>query len=93
MPKSANFTNMNIGLDRELAFHLPSCPQDLDLMVTIAMAAFDLHNPNKPLIVDAYEVQQNTSPGWLFCHLEDEVINALQEPPGLLVPCCVAPPM
>lgn len=46
-----------------LAFHLPSCPQDPELhhlMVTAAMSAFDIHNPNKPL-VGAYEVQQNTS--------------------------------
>ena len=55
--------------DCELAFHLPSCPQDPEvqhLIVTAAQAAFDFHIPNKPLTVDAYEVQQNISPHWLL---------------------------
>lgn len=80
----------------ELAFHPPLCPQDPELhclMVPAAKAAFDLHILSKPLLGDEYQVQQNTSPHQFLYHLEEEVIiNALQEPPGLILPCCVVPP-
>ncbi|CAM9626289.1 unnamed protein product [Bubo scandiacus] len=34
-----------------------------------------------------------TGPCWLLYHLEKEFnINTFQEPPGLLMPCCVVPP-
>jgi len=36
-------------------------------------------------------VRIGCSPCELFDHLCQEVINALQKPPGLLVPCCVVP--
>lgn len=54
-------------------------------MVAAAKAAFDLHNPNKLLIVGEYEVQHRTSPHWLLCYCEEEVINELQEPSRLLL--------
>ncbi|KAK4806246.1 hypothetical protein QYF61_013390 [Mycteria americana] len=68
-------------------------PELHHLMVTAAKAAFDLHIPNEPLLVGEQEVQQSTSPHWLLCHLGEEVvIDALQELPGLLMPCSVVPP-
>lgn len=61
-------------------------------MVPVIKAAFDLHIPNEPLLVDEYEVQQNTSPHQLFYHLEQEVImNVLQESSRLILSCCVIP--
>ncbi|PKU42018.1 dual specificity protein phosphatase cdc14b-like [Limosa lapponica baueri] len=68
-------------------------PELHHLMVTADEDAFDLHIPTEPLVVDEYEVQQNTSPCWLFCHLEEEVVNnAFWEPPGLLMFCYVISP-
>ena len=56
-------------------------------MVTEAKAALELHIPHQPLLMDEIKVQYNTSPHWLPYHLEKEVsINAVQEPPGLLMP-------
>ena len=61
-------------------------------MVTAAKAALELHTPHQPLLVGENEVQHSTSPHWLLYHLEKEVIiNAFQETPGLLMPCCVVP--
>ena len=68
-------------------------PELHHLMVTAAKATFDLHIPNEPLLVGEYKVQQSTSPSWLLYDLAEGVItNALQEPPGLLMSCCVVPP-
>ncbi|KAK4824261.1 hypothetical protein QYF61_012527 [Mycteria americana] len=78
----------------ELAVHPPWCPKDLELhcfMVTVAKAALELHIPHQPLLVGQNKVQHSTSPHWLLCHLEKEVINTFQELPGLLMPCCVVP--
>jgi len=62
-------------------------------MVTAAKAALDFHIPHQPLLVGENKVQHRTSPCGLLSHLEEEfVTNAVQEPPGLLVPCCVVPP-
>ncbi|KAK4813670.1 hypothetical protein QYF61_017637, partial [Mycteria americana] len=80
----------------ELAVRPPRCPKDLELhhfMVTAAKAALGLHIPHQPLLVGENKVQHSTSPHWLPCHLEKEVIiNTFQEPPRLLMSCCVAPP-
>ncbi|KAK4832223.1 hypothetical protein QYF61_021070 [Mycteria americana] len=80
----------------ELAVCPPQCPKDLELhhfMVTAAKAALELHIPSEPLLVGENKVQHSTSPRWLLYHLEKEVIiNAFQEPPGLLIPCCVVCP-
>jgi len=55
-------------------------------MVSSAKTDFGLHIPNETLLVGMYEVPQSTSPHWLLCHLEEElVIDALQEPHGLIV--------
>jgi len=60
-------------------------------MVTAAKAAFELHMPKDLLIVGEYEVQQSISSCFLLYHLEEEVtVNTLQEPPGLLMSCCVS---
>ncbi|KAK4819332.1 hypothetical protein QYF61_001165 [Mycteria americana] len=49
--------------------------------------------PTSPSLVGENKVQHSTSPPWLLYHLEKEVIiNTFQEPPGLLMPCCVVPP-
>lgn len=59
-------------------------------MVPLVKAAFDLHIPNEPLLVDEYEVQQNTCPHQLFYKLEQEVImNVFQEFCRLILSCCV----
>ncbi|PKU40619.1 obscurihypothetical protein [Limosa lapponica baueri] len=58
------------------------------LMVAAAKAALELHILYEPLFVGENEVQHGTSPHWLLCHLEKEVIDAFQEPPGLLMDCC-----
>ncbi|KAK4822002.1 hypothetical protein QYF61_006616 [Mycteria americana] len=80
----------------ELAVRPPQCPKDLELnhfTVTAAKAALELHIPHQPLLVGENKVQHSTSPRWLLCHLEKEVIiNTFQEPPRLLMPCCVVPP-
>ncbi|KAK4822239.1 hypothetical protein QYF61_011880 [Mycteria americana] len=80
----------------ELAVHPPWCPTDLELhhfMVTAAKAALELHFPHQPLLVGENKVWHSTSPRWLLYHLEKEVIiNTFQEPPGLLMACCVVPP-
>ncbi|KAK4807192.1 hypothetical protein QYF61_024312 [Mycteria americana] len=68
-------------------------PELHHLMVTAAKAAFDLHIPDEPLLVGEYEVQQTPSPRQLLYHLGQEVVvDAVQEPPGLLMPFCVDPP-
>lgn len=54
-------------------------------MITAAKAGFTLHIPNKLLIVGEYEVQHRTSPCWLLCYCEEEVISELQEPSRLLL--------
>ncbi|KAM6111527.1 arrestin domain-containing protein 3-like [Phoenicopterus ruber ruber] len=55
-------------------------------------AAFDLNILNEPLIAGECEVQQSTSPYWrLYLFGQDLVIDALQEPPVLLMSCCVVP--
>ncbi|KAK4827407.1 hypothetical protein QYF61_017837 [Mycteria americana] len=73
-----------------------ACPKGLEchhFMVTKAKAALELHIPYQPLLVSENKVQHSTSSRWLLYHLEKEVIiNAFQEPPGLLMPCCVVPP-
>ncbi|KAK4822575.1 hypothetical protein QYF61_017161 [Mycteria americana] len=80
----------------ELAVRPPWCPKDPELrhfMVTAARAALEFHIPHQPLLAGDNKVQHNTSPHWLLYHLEKEVIiNTFQEPPGLLMPCCVVPP-
>ncbi|KAK4823607.1 hypothetical protein QYF61_004210 [Mycteria americana] len=80
----------------ELAVLPPCCPKDLELhhfMVTAAKAALELHIPHQPLLVGENKVQHSASPRLLLYHLEKEVIiNTFQEPPGLLMPCCVVPP-
>ncbi|GAB0180340.1 hypothetical protein GRJ2_000499300 [Grus japonensis] len=81
----------------ELAVCPSRCPEDLELhhfMVTAAKAALELHIPHQPPpSPDENKVQHGTSPRWPLYHLEKEVIiNAFQELPGLLMPCCVVPP-
>ncbi|GAB0209008.1 hypothetical protein GRJ2_003366500 [Grus japonensis] len=62
-------------------------------MVTAAKAALDLHIPYQALLIGEKKVQHGTSPRGLLYHLEEkDVINTFQEPPGLLVFCCIAPP-
>lgn len=58
-----------------------------------AKAALERHVPRQPLLVGENKAQQRASPCWLLCHLEKEVIiNTLQEPPVLLMACCVVLP-
>lgn len=58
-----------------------------------AKAALEHHVLQQPLLVGENEAQQRTSPCWLL-HLEKEVIiNTLQEPPVLLMACCVVLPI
>ncbi|CAM9299861.1 unnamed protein product [Bubo scandiacus] len=62
-------------------------------MITAAKAALEPHTPHQLLLVDENKVQHSTSPHWLLYDLAKEVvINTFQEPPGLLVPCCVVSP-
>jgi len=62
-------------------------------MGTAAKVALDFHIPHQPLLDGETKVQHPTSPRGLLYHLEEEVvINTPQEPPGLLVPCCVVLP-
>ena len=81
----------------EFAVCPPHCPKDLELhyfMVTAVKAALELHIPQQQLHVGENKVQHSTSAHWLFYHLEKEVIiNTVQKPPGLLMPCCVVPPI
>jgi len=81
----------------EPVVHSPLCPKYLELhhfTVTAVKAALELHIPYKPLLVGENKIQHNTSPCGLLYHLEKEiVINKFQEPPVLLMPCCVVPPM
>lgn len=50
--------------------------------------------PTSLSLLVSYEVQHSTSPCWVLYHLEEELtMNALQEPPGLFMPCCVVPPV
>lgn len=54
-------------------------------MVTVTKAA--LH-----ILCCMRTVEHNTSPQWFLYHLEKDVkINAIQEPPELLMPFCIAP--
>ncbi|KAK4821804.1 hypothetical protein QYF61_003833 [Mycteria americana] len=80
----------------ELAVRPPRCPKDLVLhhfMVTAAKAALELHIPHRRLLVGENKVQHSTSPCWLLSPWEKEVIiSAFEEPPGLLMACCVVPP-
>ena len=77
----------------ELAVSHPHCPKDLELhhfMVTTAVAATELHILHQSLFIGENKIQHSTSPRGLLCHLEKEIIvNAFQEPLGLLMPCCV----
>lgn len=58
-------------------------------VVAVAKAVLELHIPH---LVGENEVQHSTSAHLLLYHLETEsVINSVQEPPGLLMPCCVVP--
>ncbi|KAK4812888.1 LOW QUALITY PROTEIN: hypothetical protein QYF61_024244 [Mycteria americana] len=80
----------------ELAVHPPRCRKDLELhhfMVTAAKAALELHILHQPLLGGEDKVQHSTSPHWLLCLLEKEVIiNTFPEPPRLPVSSCVVPP-
>ncbi|KAK4817448.1 hypothetical protein QYF61_015603 [Mycteria americana] len=80
----------------ELAMHPPRCPKDLELhhfMVTAAKATLELHIPHQLLLVGEKKVQHSTSSCWLLYHLKKEIIiNTFQEPPRLLMSCCVVPP-
>lgn len=51
-----------------LFFHLPPCPLDPELYHFRVTAA-----KNELRILREYEVQQSTSPHWLFCHLQEVV--------------------
>ena len=73
--------------------HPPHCPEDLEIhhfMVTAAKAAPEPHILEQPLLVGENKIQLNTSPRGLLCHLEKAAINAFQEPPGLLMSCCIS---
>jgi len=60
-------------------------------MTAATQAAPKLYIPNQPFLVSKNKVQQHVSPCWLLHHLYQKVIfSALQEPPGLCVPGCVA---
>lgn len=75
--------------------HIPSLrdPELCYLMVATAKAAFDPHIPHELLLVCKHKVQQSTSPYWLLCHLDQEVVtDTLKESPGLIMPCCAGPP-
>ncbi|KAJ7399009.1 hypothetical protein BTVI_119316 [Pitangus sulphuratus] len=80
----------------EVAVCTPCCPKDLKLyhsMFTAAQAALDLHIPHQPLLAGENKVQHSIPCHWLLYHLEKEVvINAFQEPLGLIVLCCLVPP-
>jgi len=92
-PKSALLKSRIVSLLCTLLTALSS--KDLELhhfMVTAAKAALDLHVSHQSLLVDENKVQHSTSLCWISYHLEKEaIINAFQEPPGLLMPCCVVP--
>jgi len=79
-----------------LLIGLVSFSQDPELnnvMITGARAAHDLHLPKELLLVFKYEVAQSTCPcSFLSCLYEEVTTNALQKPPGLLVPCYVVLP-
>ncbi|KAF4798543.1 hypothetical protein TURU_063040 [Turdus rufiventris] len=80
----------------ELIVYHPHSPKDLELhhfMVTIVQGVLELHIPYQPLLVGENKVQYSTSPCWLLFYLEKEVvISTFQEPPRLLMPCCVVSP-
>lgn len=62
-------------------------------MVTAANAALQILIPHQILLGVENRVQQSTSPRWLLYHLEKKaIINTFQEPPRMLMPCCVVPP-
>ncbi|KAK4821803.1 hypothetical protein QYF61_003832 [Mycteria americana] len=95
MPEEAKACSPDVQ-GSELAVRPPRCPKDLVLhhfMVTAAKAALELHIPHRRLLVGENKVQHSTSPCWLLSPWEKEVIiSAFEEPPGLLMPCCVVPP-
>ncbi|PKU39025.1 obscurihypothetical protein [Limosa lapponica baueri] len=63
------------------------------LTVTTAKAALELHVPHQPLLIGQDKIRNGTSPCLFLYHLKKEVIiNVLQEPAGLLMPCCAVPP-
>ena len=82
----------------ELAVHPPRCPKDLELLVfhghcSRGCPGVEVHVPHQSLPVDENKGQHSASSCGLLCHLKGEVIvSAFQEPPGLLMPCCVVPP-
>lgn len=62
-------------------------------MLIATKVTFDLTIPNEPFIAAGFEAQLSTSPCWFLCHLGEEiVIDTLQEPPGLLMPCATVHP-
>jgi len=62
-------------------------------MVTATKAAFELHMPNKPLVgLRSSKALVFIDSRWLLWGLEEEVVGALQAPPGLLMPCYAVPP-
>lgn len=75
-------------------FHPYHPSQDLELCHLMANAAKvvpSLHNYDQFLLISKYEAQQSTSASQLVDHLcQKVIINALQNAPGLLVPCCFA---
>lgn len=79
----------------ELAVHPSHCPKYFESHHSVAT-----HSQSCPwasqqlLLVGKNKAQQRTSPCWLLCQLEKEVIiNTLQEPPVLLMACCVVLPI
>lgn len=62
-------------------------------MATAAQAYLDCHIPLQSFSVGENKFQHSTSPVWFLYDLEkDLVISALQEPPGLSVPCYILSP-
>jgi len=94
VPEGAEVCSLEVQ-GSELPVHPPRYPKDLELhhfMVTAAKAALKLHISHQPLLVSENKVQSSTSPCGPLYHLEKEVIiNAFQQPPGLLMPSCIVP--
>lgn len=72
------------------------CLKDLKLhhfITTAAKTAFELHILHNTPLTGKNKVQQRTSPHWLFCHLEKQIIiHAFHESSRLLMAGCVVPP-
>lgn len=67
----------------------PGCSQDPklhNLMVNAVKTTFEFRFHTCPYLVS---MQSSIAPHWLLC----QGINAFQEAPGLLVPCCAVPPI